>query len=213
MILRITLLTSLLCGCASSPVQLSAWPGRQIVESDGNVYGLRTGLIADNEDVYGIDVDLVASFVGRGIGLSAALLHMADDHIGIHVGVMTGAIRTTGISAGLYNGTFTAIAADGHGPMHDGIQISAFNSWAVRARGAQLGVFTNYAERGTGLQVAIGNGSDEWRGLQLGAFNRATESNGLQVGLYNSSDTGGLQIGLLNHKKNGFLPWFPLFNF
>ncbi len=59
-------------------------------------------------------------------------------------------------------------------------------------------------------------------GISAGVFN--VESNwgyrggdpypwlpGLQIGVLNAG--GGVQIGLLNYNPQGFLPWFPLFNF
>jgi len=35
----------------------------------------------------------------------------------------------------------------------------------------------------------------------------------MQIGIVNLSDTATLQIGLLNYKPDGFLPYFPIFNF
>ena len=45
--------------------------------------------------------------------------------------------------------------------------------------------------------------------------NSTAHGQGVQVaGLLNvADDMKGLQLGLLNFNKNGFLPFFPLFNF
>ena len=69
-------------------------------------------------------------------------------------------------------------------------------------RGAQISLCMNTVEHMTaGAQVAFG-------------YNRATRlNNGCQVACVNVSDSAALQFGLLCFNKNGFLPFFVLFNF
>lgn len=87
---------------------------------------------------------------------------------------------------------------------------------------AQAGLFSacgfNYA-----FEIGFINFTGRNIGVSAGLFN--VESNfgyrssddpipwlpGLQIGLLNAG--GGIQIGLLNHNPQGFLRWFPFFNF
>ena len=72
-----------------------------------------------------------------------------------------------------------------------------------------------------GISVAAINMVGRNYGLQLGVFNiesnfgdRLSEDSevpGISIGLFNIS--GSIQIGLLNYNPQGFLPYFPLFNF
>ena len=69
-------------------------------------------------------------------------------------------------------------------------------------RGAQISLCMNTVEHfKCGAQVAIG-------------YNSATRlNNGCQVACVNVADSAALQFGLLCFNKNGFLPFFVLFNF
>ncbi len=69
-------------------------------------------------------------------------------------------------------------------------------------KGAQVSLLFNVTgEVKSGAQVAIG-------------YNEAkTVKNGPQVGFVNVSDAAALQFGLLCFNKDGFLPFFPFFNF
>lgn len=87
---------------------------------------------------------------------------------------------------------------------------------------AQAGLFTACVLN-CGIEVGVFNFTGRNFGVSAGLFN--IESNcgyrfsgdpcqwlpGLQIGLLNAG--GGIQIGLLNHNPQGFLPWFPFFNF
>ena len=64
-----------------------------------------------------------------------------------------------------------------------------------------------------GVQVGVINGGNHVHGVQVGGFNSVNDLQGVQLGVVNSSLSGGLQIGLLNWKSDGFLPFFPFFNF
>ena len=69
-------------------------------------------------------------------------------------------------------------------------------------QGAQVGLLWNRAERAVGAQVALG-------------YNNAEKMiDGPQVGVVNIARKGAaLQLGLLNWNPEGFLPFFPFFNF
>jgi len=65
-----------------------------------------------------------------------------------------------------------------------------------------------------GVQLGLYNGATTLEGFQWGAINMTDDAHGLQLALLNWTETlHGLQIGLLNFAKNGFLPFFPIFNF
>ena len=52
------------------------------------------------------------------------------------------------------------------------------------------------------------------KGFQVGAFNHTSDGNPVQIGLFNTTSKGSpFQIGLLNYNPNGFLPFFPFFNY
>ena len=85
----------------------------------------------------------------------------------------------------------------------EGVQIAGLVSWVGGGfRGFQLsGLGARIEGGGDGVQIGgLITDAGSWRGLQLGAMNRA-------------ESLDGLQIGLLNFAGNGFLPFFPLFNF
>jgi len=51
-------------------------------------------------------------------------------------------------------------------------------------------------------------------GFQVGAINNTSDGNPVQIGLFNTAFDGSpFQIGLLNINPNGFLPFFPFFNY
>ena len=77
-----------------------------------------------------------------------------------------------------------------------------FASEVKTVTGAQISVIMSKAEAvKSGCQFAIG-------------YSRATTlRNGCQLAFFNRSDCAALQFGLLNFNKDGFLPFFPFFNF
>ena len=77
-----------------------------------------------------------------------------------------------------------------------------FASEVKTVTGAQISAFVSKAEAvKSGCQFAIG-------------YSRATTlRNGCQLAFFNRSDCAALQFGLLNFNKDGFLPFFPFFNF
>jgi len=77
-----------------------------------------------------------------------------------------------------------------------------FASEVASITGAQVSLIYNQTEKvRCGAQVSI-------------AYNSAkTVKNGPQVGFVNVADAAALQFGLLCFNKEGFLPFFPFFNF
>ena len=77
-----------------------------------------------------------------------------------------------------------------------------FASEVASIKGVQAGLLYNIVgEVKGGAQISIG-------------YNRATTvKNGPQVAFVNVADAAALQFGLLCFNKEGFLPFFPFFNF
>ena len=77
-----------------------------------------------------------------------------------------------------------------------------FASEVASIKGAQVSLFYNVTDKvRSGAQVSIG-------------YNKATTvKNGPQVAFVNVADAAALQFGLLCFNKQGFLPFFPFFNF
>ncbi len=77
-----------------------------------------------------------------------------------------------------------------------------FASEYKSVKGAQISAIMSKAEKvKSGCQFAIG-------------YCRATTlRNGCQLAFFTRSDKAALQFGLLNFNKEGFLPFFPFFNF
>lgn len=92
-----------------------------------------------------------------------------------------------------------------------GIDIAFMSTTSVEGLQASL---ANINSDSKGLQVAGVNVCDNFAGVQLGIFNSVNDSSYFQLGLCNeSSKSKGFQIGLINLMDNGFLPFFPIFNF
>jgi hypothetical protein len=93
--------------------------------------------------------------------------------------------------------------------------------------GVTLGIFGWHKGQDTGVNVNAVNMTNNVNGLNWGFVNYSTgftvadvgvvsisKKSNFQLSIFNSTnDLQGLQIGLLNHAENGFLPWFPFFNF
>lgn len=65
-----------------------------------------------------------------------------------------------------------------------------------------------------GVQLGFFNGAKEMKWVQAGVVNYSETAEGLQLSFVNWTESlNGLQLGILNFAKNGFLPFFPIFNF
>ena len=83
-----------------------------------------------------------------------------------------------------------------------GVQFSAINIAEERVDGHQLAFIVNETRELSGGQFA-------------GIYNKAERGAGYQISsLVNvADDLRGFQLGALNFNRNGFLPFFPVFNF
>ena len=83
-------------------------------------------------------------------------------------------------------------------------------------RGCLLG-FASDVKTVTGAQISafVSKAGTVKSGCQfaIGYSRAATLRNGCQLAFFNRSDRAALQFGLLNFNKDGFLPFFPFFNF
>jgi hypothetical protein len=114
--------------------------------------------------------------------------------------------KVVGLDLGLFNDA-TSVA---------GLGIGLCNITRENGAGVQVGAGCSLVDADfTGVQTGLVNQvSGRLDGLQLGVANAAREGTGLQIGLLNrSTSMRGLQIGVLNWNENGFLPFFPFFNF
>jgi hypothetical protein len=97
-----------------------------------------------------------------------------------------------------------------------GLGIGLCNVTRENATGVQIGGGCSIVEADfTGFQTGLANNvAGRLSGFQLGFANAAQDGTGLQIGFLNrSTSMRGLQLGVLNWNENGFLPFFPLFNF
>jgi hypothetical protein len=80
-----------------------------------------------------------------------------------------------------------------------GVQLAGAANFATDGRGTQAAVGFNVAGRFRGVQLALGNQTDDGKGLQIGVVNRAARFDGAQVGLTNGAEEmRGVQVGLVN---------------
>lgn len=101
-----------------------------------------------------------------------------------------------------------------HSTITEGVRCSLVNTSSEWTKGLQLSVINLNFQNSTGLDLAIVNAtSKNMRGVQLGLGNYAGNQKGLQFGIFNMIEKCGLQIGLINIIQDGWLPFFPIFNF
>lgn len=117
----------------------------------------------------------------------------------------------------------------GNAEKFNGLQVNLVNAAVMNMTGAQVGL-CNIVGREDGLKVGKGRGAQlgwvnvsngDFAGAQLGVANLSDNAiAGTQIGFINSSDDSNaagqgncFQLGVLNFNKNGFLPFFVLFNF
>jgi hypothetical protein len=142
-----------------------------------------------------------------GLRLSLPYTRNADLY-GIDFGITSTTESLTGIQANfLFNGAREAT----------GLQMTTFQNVSTNATGFQFSGINTVEESFTGFQLGVFvNSAEDVKGVQLaGIHNRAERVVGVQItSLVNeTNDLKGLQIGALNFNGNGFLPFFPIFNF
>lgn len=92
-----------------------------------------------------------------------------------------------------------------------GLELAAFCAATDEVFGMQLSP-VNVAKRMNGFQWALVNLAEKRSSVfQFGLTNIAF--GGIQVGLVNVADHASFQLGLLNFNPQGWLPFFPFFNF
>ena len=148
-----------------------------------NMFGLSIGGIYSCKNIYGFMFSLI------GVG-------GAENNYGL---VFNGSIAFTQNNYGVNFGCLGGLA-------------EAAN-YGVTAAVVWTGIKHNYGLIAGGVLAGSTKGSNY--GALISPLITFTEENHfLQLGVFNWADKGqGLQLGLLNYNGDGFLPWFPIFNF
>jgi hypothetical protein len=142
-------------------------------------------------------------------GLRLSLPYTRNEELyGIDIGIASEMESLTGIQANfLFNGAQEAA----------GLQMTICENASIKAAGLQLSVLNLVEQSFTGIQLGgLVNTAGAAKGVQIGGIHNRSESIvGLQMTtlVNETNDLRGLQIGALNFAENGFLPFFPIFNF
>ncbi|MDD2403270.1 MAG: hypothetical protein PHV75_01380 [Victivallaceae bacterium] len=92
-----------------------------------------------------------------------------------------------------------------------GVELAIFYAATDEIFGLQLAP-VNVTKRINGLQMSLVNVAEERSSVfQLGITNVGVA--GIQFGLVNVAENSDFQFGLLNFNSEGWLPFFPFFNF
>lgn len=174
---------------ADMPVQLSIWPGAQLIGMDERVQGFRLSLpFSGNAEMYGLDIGLAS-----GTAKNVSALQIMG--IGNFVGQDADAIQISCINIVERNMTGCQIAA-------------LFNAGRTVDALAISGLCNNFSEDGNGLFLAgLCNYGTTFQGVSIGAANVATYSTGFQIGAVNyAKNANGFQIGVINVIADGAVP-------
>ncbi len=99
------------------------------------------------------------------------------------------------------------------GEMSGGAAFSLINIHSGRDRGLNAAFINKINQADDAVTVGFVNIADGTTGVDVGGVNVSDASN-VQVGFINFTKTiTGFQFGFLNIAENGFMPWFPIFNF
>lgn len=102
-----------------------------------------------------------------------------------------------GVNISMYN----------YGSKMNGISVTAVGNSVKELNGMYVGIFGNYAEKGSGITIGGSNSVENFNGIQVGIFNQSNKINGLQIGLINKNKTGrNFQIGFWNKNAKRQLP-------
>ncbi len=226
----------------ATPLQLSLWSPVQAFPRDWDVMGLRcSGIYAQNNQVYGLDVGLFNSAAASSGGLQLGVGNVVSS-LGFGFIIFDAAdapllnmdvIGSTHPyeSYASYTGLQLSLLFN-HADELRGLQFAGVGNRAVTLRGFQFALGANDSFMGAGAQVGLSNEAHRGfsgvqlggvnacggtlRGLQIGAANLCDgELHGLQIGLINYAYAGGMtgvQIGLLNFIWNNPVPFLPLIN-
>ncbi|MCP4176557.1 MAG: hypothetical protein GY756_02225 [bacterium] len=163
-------------------------------------------------NAYGLILGLPYAYVnqgtdGRSDGLILSAVTECDNANGIQASILnintynSSGLQLAGMNVARW---FEGVQFGGYNEFEesDGLQVGLCNVSSVNSNSVMLSLI-NYSDYNSkGFQIAISNSAYDFDGIQLGAFN---------INCNNGSK--GIQIGLLNYMKNGFLPFFPFFNF
>ena len=173
-------------------------------------YGTQNGIsihaIDYRSDTNGISVEAIGGEkYFKGVDICACRLGRTEEGVGLQL---------VGLD----------LAFEGGETEITGCQIGGLLSAAVH--GAQIGAIT-YNLYNPGISSTGNHWDLIWEclnlgvlnlklkeGFQVGAVNHTSDGNPVQIGLFNTTSKGSpFQIGLLNYNPNGFLPFFPFFNY
>lgn len=183
---------------------------------DQSVTGFSTGVIAHGQDLEGVDLQWVGSWLnGTADGVQMAMAYtVAHDVSGIQTAMgfawAKGNVDVAQLSVG---------ASVAEGRVH-GLQASAGLVWAGEgfrgiqassglnvaggtSEGIQATAGVNVADRLDGVQAAPVNVAKEVQGLQLGLVNVGKRVDGVQLGLVNIAETSDVSIAPINLVKDG----------
>ncbi len=141
-------------------------------------------------------------------GMRFSLLHGRNDRVrGLDMGLIakshTGNLTGCALVAGLgqVDGQFR------------GASIAAVNIHRGTDEGMNGALFNRVRHLRAGANVALVNVTDDFAMVDVGGVN-VSGSGTVQVGLVNvTRRIRAVQLGLINVADNGFLPFFPFFNF
>jgi len=101
-----------------------------------------------------------------------------------------------------------------HSKITEGFHCGFVNASTEWTKGLQLSAINLNFQNSTGVDLAVVNAtSKNMRGVQLGVVNYVSNQKGLQFGVFNVAEWSSIQFGLINIIQNGWLPFFPFFNF
>jgi hypothetical protein len=169
---------------APTGFQLALWNPIQLRDSERSVRGFRYSLFwGVNRDISGLDI---STFANKSTG----------NVRGYQTALVRNAVE--GDVVGWQDSMINQVGGD-----FSGVQLAYFcQSVDGHVKGVQWAIACSTAGKATGLQFSgLANLATRGRGVQVASFLNLAE------------DLKGLQLGLLNFNKNGFLPFFPFFNF
>ena len=218
-----------------TPVQISLASPLSVTWGERDVYGLKANIFYGySRNVYGLDLGLVGSNLGKFAGLQLNGFSVVDgDGCGVQFGALGNFVAKNfrGVQVGgLINWCRSeGVGSDDESELTAGVQLALFN-FASGIYGVQLGAmnWNSYTAKGCDLGF-VNVAQSDFSGLQLGAFNYTKGvfkgvqcgvfnmvfgmSDGLQLGLVNASDDhNGAQIGLLNLNTVAALPVMCIVN-
>jgi hypothetical protein len=226
-----------------TPFQISVFKEFLIYPETENVSGLKFNMISgkgaslSGADIGGLDsyeknVDGVLITGGlaasenelNGVAIGGLIAGADKDLNGVAIGgLIAGASKKLNGFAfgGLFAGGDEGINGFAYGSFFsggtkaelNGVCMSAILSIVDKSNGLQMAA-VNYNQGDKEYlfyQLALCNYGSAGSGFQIGGANFAEDST-FQLGVFNKAESG-IQVGVLNWNRNGFLPWFPIFNY